>query len=224
MMRRVAIMPPANRFKEISTISVFSLVVFLLIATSKGEFSRIDGMANAWAASVQSWPLTQAALAIHYGFDTIPLIIVSLLIAAYLFKKGRKDLAIFLILVMLVAAAMIEASKAATGFQRPMNSVISEEGFSFPSGHVVSTVVLLGLVAYFFQKYSNSSKARMASLIFFAAMSLIVGMDRIYLNVHWLSDVLGGYALGAFWLSFSILAFEVTSSYLRLKSAESRKR
>ncbi len=40
------------------------------------------------------------------------------------------------------------------------------------------------------------------------AIAIVVGLDRIYLNVHWFSDVLGGYSFGVFWLTLSIFTFQ----------------
>jgi len=83
-----------------------------------------------------------------------------------------------------------------------------ETGFSFPSGHVTSSIVLFGLFAYFVFQRSKSSNRKTLSSTFSLVIAFLVGFDRLYLDVHWLSNVLGGYLLGVFWLMFSIFVFQ----------------
>jgi len=86
--------------------------------------------------------------------------------------------------------------------------VYQETGFSFPSGHAAVSVVFYGLLAYLWAQNVKSSKARhniLFGLIFFIVM---IGFSRVYLGVHYPSDVLAGYGVGAFWLCAGIIAFE----------------
>jgi undecaprenyl-diphosphatase len=145
---------------------------------------------------------------IHYGFDTTSLFIISLLIAVYLFYKKYKGDALLLGGAMVVDVAVVEIVKMFIRFPRPLNSIVNESGFAFPSGHVTSTIVLFGLLTYFVWKHWKTSNAKALSSLFFVAIAIAVGFDRIYLNVHWLSDVLGSYPLGVFLLTFSILVFQ----------------
>ncbi len=195
-------------------ISLLSLIIFLFIAFLKSSFATIDANTNSWSVSIHSFTLTQIAKIIDYGFDTTPLFVISLLIAAYLFyKKYRKD-AFLLNDAFLLAGAMfadviiIELTKTLVHSSRPLNGIITESGFSFPSGHVISTVVLFGLITYFIWKHWKYSNAKILTSLFFVVVAIVVGFDRIYLNVHWFSDVLGAYSLGVFLLTFSILTFQ----------------
>lgn len=185
-----------------------SLIAFLLIASLKSGFAALDSNINFWSASIQSAQFTQIAEIIHYSFDTISLFVISLLAAAYLFYKKQKNDAFLLVGAMLLDVVIITMVKMLIHIPRPLNGIITEEGFSFPSGHVTSTVVLFGLLTYFAWKHWKSSNAKLLSSLFFVVIALLVGFDRIYLNVHWLSDVLGSYPLGMFLLTFSILAFQ----------------
>jgi undecaprenyl-diphosphatase len=93
-------------------------------------------------------------------------------------------------------------------FPRPLNGILTIQGFSFPSGHVTSTVVLFGLLTYFAWNRWRSSILRISWGLFSVVIAIVVGLDRLYLNVHWFSDVLGAYSLGVFLLAVSILTFE----------------
>jgi undecaprenyl-diphosphatase len=199
---------PSQNRRIIMFISLLSLIVFLIIFFLKSSFATTDANINSWSVSIRSATLTQIAKIIHYGFDTTSLFIISLLIAAYLFYKKYKDDAFLLAGAMLTDVVIIEAVKMLVHFPRPLNGIVNESGFSFPSGHVASTVVLFGLLTYFVWKHWKSPNAKVLSSLFFVAIAIVVGFDRIYLNVHWFSDVLGSYPLGIFLLAFSILAFQ----------------
>jgi len=189
-------------------ISLISLTAFLLIAYLKNNFAIIDANVNAWSSTIHSLPLTLIALVIQYAFDTTSLFVSSLLIAAYLLSKKYNKDAFVLAGVMLIDVLVITAIKTTIHSARPFNGIITEEGFSFPSGHVTSSIVLFGLLAYFAWKYWKSTNVKIFTSFFFILIALVVGFDRIYLNVHWLSDVLGAYALGVFLLSSSVLALQ----------------
>jgi len=186
-----------------------SLICFLLIAFLRSSFSTVDANVNSWAVSIQSTAFTQIAKLIHYGFDTIALFIITLLVAVYLLYKHYRNDALLLVGVMLGDFLIVAILKRLVHSARPLNGIIQETGFSFPSGHAMAAVVLLGLLTYFIWQHFKSRNIKILSGVLFILVSLVVGFSRIYLNVHWLSDVVGAYALGIFWVTFSIVAFRL---------------
>jgi undecaprenyl-diphosphatase len=144
---------------------------------------------------------------IHYSFDTTPSFVTSLLVAVYLFHQKYDCQALLLTAAMAANIILVETIKTLVHFPRPLNGILTVQGFSFPSGHVTNTVVLFGLLTYFAWNHWKSSILRILWSFFSVLIAIVVGLDRIYLNVHWFSDVLGGYSLGVFWLTFSILTF-----------------
>ena len=83
-----------------------------------------------------------------------------------------------------------------------------EQTDSFPSGHATVTVALYGFLAYMAIRFSRNfvTQVRIAMITVF--FSLLVGLSRILLNEHYLSDVLGGYLVGALWLTVAISVTE----------------
>jgi hypothetical protein len=82
-----------------------------------------------------------------------------------------------------------------------------DAGFSYPSGHSAGCIVFGGVLAYFAWRRWQSTRSRALIGSGLCVVVGVVGFDRLYLNVHWVSDVFDGWLFGAFWLSFVILVF-----------------
>ncbi len=88
---------------------------------------------------------------------------------------------------------------------RPMDvAVYIEKSWSFPSGHAILAVSLYGFLVYFFWKNSKKLQNKIGVLFLGLLIIIAIGFSRLYLGVHYLSDVLVGYMIGLFWLILSI--------------------
>jgi undecaprenyl-diphosphatase len=87
---------------------------------------------------------------------------------------------------------------------RPDTALYIENTFSFPSGHATIAMSFYGFLTYLLIR--NFSKWKRKTNIFFSGFAIIIliGFSRLYLGVHYLSDVLGGYLSGAIWLIIAI--------------------
>jgi undecaprenyl-diphosphatase len=74
-------------------------------------------------------------------------------------------------------------------------------GTSFPSGHALAAVLLYGVLAFLLVRALQSRRARVAVTVAAVMVITLVGTSRVYLGVHWPSDVLAAWVLGAAWLS-----------------------
>jgi undecaprenyl-diphosphatase len=101
---------------------------------------------------------------------------------------------------------------------RPLNEIIPETGYSFPSGHVTGCVVFFGVLTFIAWKRWSTLRAKAVTCGFYVSITASVGFDRIYLNVHWLSDAIGGVFLGAFLVLLCISIFEYLTLNYRSKS------
>jgi undecaprenyl-diphosphatase len=191
----------------IFSISLLCFISFSVIACLRTSFLTLDIAINSWTASIQYSPLTITATMLHYLFDTIPMFVICLLLAAYLFLKKRRLYALFLVSAMLGELGILTLAKTLFHVARPLNGIIQEDGFSFPSGHVTSTTVFFGFWMYCIWQNYKSSITKVIASIFFVAIVLAVGFSRLYLNVHWFTDVMGGYFLGLGWILLVIWLF-----------------
>ena len=101
--------------------------------------------------------------------------------------------------------------------QRPRPTefrIIEETGYSFPSGHSITSMVFYGYLVYLTYKYINNKKIKIPLIIFLILLIPTIGLSRIYLGVHYASDVLCGFLLGIIYL---ILFISISKKYLERK-------
>ncbi len=112
------------------------------------------------------------------------------------------------IFVMIAGALLIYGAKEMFQRQRPpldwRNPVAMETNPSFPSGHAMGAMMGIGFLAYALCSGQTCRRRRTAIIAVLGALILGIGFSRIYLRAHWLSDVVGGFALGLAWLSVCI--------------------
>ena len=88
--------------------------------------------------------------------------------------------------------------------QRPDIALYVEHSFSFPSGHAAIAVALYGFMAYFLIRNLKHISLKILTLITGIFIALLIGFSRMYLGVHYFSDVWAGFLIGALWLITSI--------------------
>ncbi len=81
--------------------------------------------------------------------------------------------------------------------------------YSFPSGHAMFSAIVYGLLAYFVLLQINRQSARIAVVAGTIVLVMLIGISRIYLGVHYFSDVVAGFAFGVAWLSVCITGMDV---------------
>ncbi|HYH14083.1 MAG TPA: phosphatase PAP2 family protein, partial [Flavisolibacter sp.] len=100
---------------------------------------------------------------------------------------------------------------------RPPNPLIDPlHNFSFPSGHATSAFIFYGLLAYLVWKTNLSKTYKVLIGMLLILFSLLIGFSRIYLRVHYSSDVVAGFCIGFAWLILSIYLFE----YMKKETAK----
>jgi undecaprenyl-diphosphatase len=199
-------------------VCVAFLVAFVLVLYFRGVLLAVDVAVNGWVPSIQSVWVTTAAIGIAYAFDTYSLVAASVVIACYLFYKNYRLESLFLLGAMGGGAVLVGGLKVLVQSPRPVNGLVVDSGYSFPSGHTVGSIVFCGLLAFFAWQQWKTTKPRILISALTVTVISIVGFDRIYLNVHWFSDVLGGCLLGLFWLIFSIVLYKLIGANVKQRS------
>jgi undecaprenyl-diphosphatase len=106
---------------------------------------------------------------------------------------------------------------------RPENAFLIVKGYSFPSGHAVAATIFFTLLIYFFITKIKSMVIREILVVLCVLSIILTAFSRVYLGVHWLSDVLAGIGFGLFWVTSIILLVKYVSIVLALfKKAEDK--
>ena len=92
---------------------------------------------------------------------------------------------------------------------RPSPHLVMAYGYSFPSNHTFFAMVIYGFFNYVVWKQAKGKGSKICILVISTVLILLVGVSRVYLGVHWLTDVLGAYMAGFAWLVFSILIVRI---------------
>jgi len=191
--------------KKLIWMNVISLLVFVLILISVKLklITNLDLYVNSLFSSAANNFFIMFSKNIHLIFDTTSMVIISVIISVFLWIRRLKKDAIFLSITMLADALILFILKNLFKISRPISKFITETDFSFPSGHAATSVVFFGILAYLIiKRYKNVNfEAALASIF----MVLLIGFTRLYLGVHWFSDVLGGIFLGWFILTSSLI-------------------
>ena len=130
-----------------------------------------------------------------------PVSLVVLLLAVAAFAPGKRPgmcCAVNLVLVVVINQVLkfIIQRPRPDGFR-----LATASGFSFPSGHSMAAMAFFGLLAWLVWKYEADRRLRCLYATGFALVIVMIGVSRIYLGVHYASDVLGGFCLSMAWLA-----------------------
>jgi undecaprenyl-diphosphatase len=203
-------LPAIGLLPRLAGIVVLSVAfIAMTIAVAEGAFTALDlqvakGMHDAWQPSLH--PLFQ--LIAELGSLELTSVLM-LALTVYLWRSGFGSDA--LVFIVFIAAQLFELyyklnlphlqppRSMAEADGPSITQLFSGEGFgnSFPSGHVIRAVIVYGLLAFVIRRLSASTRVRALATASAVAIIALVCIDRLYLDVHWESDVIGGLLLGA---------------------------
>jgi undecaprenyl-diphosphatase len=214
-----------SRFSGLSL--TFFLLIFLYIVAlfggvvedliTRDSIVKIDQIVNQWSVSKRTyffnnffWALTQLG-----SIQVITFLVA--FFTLFLYFSNRYYYLLGLYIGIIGSLILTFAGKYAFARERPLDALYHESLFSFPSGHATIAVSFFGFVLYTFFRENPNLNIKLK--LFFTALILIflIGMSRIYLGVHYLSDVWAGYLVGAIWLVIGVALSEYQKSSQRVQ-------
>lgn len=196
-----------------AAVGSFVFFGYLIAIDPITELTTGDRRALRWSADLRTdWLDEIAKLVTHLG--SLPVAGGALLITAVVLLVRRYRLEGFALLAGLVLTyAGVRLTKGAFDRPRPLEPLVDAAGSAYPSGHAAYAMCWIA-IAVALRHAFPAMAVRAAVLIVGIAIAVAVGLTRIYLHVHWFSDVAGGWGLGA--MAFAVAGIvAVIAGYVR---------
>ncbi|MCX6733346.1 MAG: phosphatase PAP2 family protein [Candidatus Peregrinibacteria bacterium] len=163
----------------------------------------LDSLVAHFFLSLRTPLLTQVFELITMLGTPITTTVITIIVAAIIYKKHHTYI-IPLLTTAIGAGITIYATKIFFHRLRPRDALITEKSFSFPSGHALISMALYGLITYIIYRNYKKKSQKITTISIGTLLIFLIGISRLYLGVHYFSDVIGGYLIGSIWLAIGI--------------------
>ncbi|QGV81901.1 phosphatase PAP2 family protein [Streptomyces ficellus] len=210
--------PPFTPFTPLASVvalvsGALSALLLVLVATEWGPLMSFDrAVADGMHDSAVRSPELTGTNRILSDWVWDPWAMRALVAAGvvWLWWRGERLLALWAAAVSAVGSAVQQLMKVAVGRDRPrwQDPVDTAHFAAFPSGHAMTAAVTCGLLLWLLALFGAARRLRVAVLAVGAFSVVGVGLTRLYLGVHWASDVVAGWLLGGCLVAVAVLAYE----------------
>lgn len=188
--------------KRTAAISI-AIVLFISILKNihDGDIQKLDAMAYWLAVEKLRNPFLTPIME-GFSYLASPVVLLAMLVIISAFAPGKspaKCATINLVSIVVINQLLKNI------VQRPRPEgyrLVSEIGYSFPSGHSMVAAAFYGFLAWLAWHYEKEKASQIIYFVVFGLLAIMVGFSRIYLGVHYASDVLGGFCISVAWLAF----------------------
>ena len=188
-----------NNKKIVILVTSLSVFIFLLINVLLNNISSFDISIYNVIMSLKSGFTTFIMKAVTRFGDAEILILITIICLMFIRnKKLGGSIAINLAsvgLINYVLKKIIQRPRPPLEFR-----MVEESSFSFPSGHAMASMAFYGLIIYFINKNMKNEKLKKIISISLSILIFLIGISRIYLGVHYASDVIAGFAISIVYL------------------------
>lgn len=140
------------------------------------------------------------------------------LVAYFLFIKRHRWYSIKVPVVALSSVLLMFILKLIFQRDRPLTPLLNAaKGYSFPSGHALMSITFYGLMIFLVWQQNIKTWLKVTLTVLLALLINFIGMSRVYLRVHYASDVLAGFCVGLMWLLLSIWILNKIENFSRKK-------
>ena len=185
-----------SRIKKLSLFLVFTLIFGVIAVFHESRLGQwIDREVYEFIYASESFITTAFMLGFTQIGEVLSMVILSIIMIAILMLYKLKFHTLFLIISMMASSVMIPVMKNAFDRERPsLLRLIDISGFSFPSGHAVGSTIFFGSLGTIIGHTNLNNKALLMTVC--ATFILMISSSRVYLGVHYPTDVLAGVVIG----------------------------
>lgn len=152
-------------------------------------FSTITHLGDAWLFVLFMIILVVLLITVKKNTKLAAWLGISALLGAWLMNKVMKEY-------------FVRPRPFTAGF---IENLVQASGYSFPSGHSMGSIICYILIAYVFSIYINSKKANIVIFVLLISLAIIIAISRVYLGVHYPTDIIAGLSFGLFIVNVFIL-------------------
>lgn len=195
-----------KRIKKEYIILIILLLIFILLSifVNLGKLDNVDEAIYNFVANFKCDFLTRVLYVITQLASTIGIISLLFIFCVYFLLKKYYFSVKYLILNMLAGTIIVKVLKELFKRARPAWKWIVQGGFSYPSGHTISAMLLYGTIILIINKKVNN-KFKKPLIIICSLIIVLTGLSRIYFGAHFFTDVLASMILGCIILLISSL-------------------
>jgi membrane protein DedA with SNARE-associated domain len=198
--------------------SIASLYVFFKTfqdtISIDSPLAQLDVWVNIKMQQISNIDMTHAMYSISGVFNLSSVIVVSIILFTYLLIKKRYHDFFVGVLSLLSVGFIVGLLKQVVARVRPESAFEYLSDFSFPSGHSAFAIVICCFLMYLFMSRIKNLILRESLGLLCITTFLLVGFSRLYLGMHWLSDVVAGFSIGLFCFTLSILLVKFLQSVI----------
>jgi undecaprenyl-diphosphatase len=171
------------------------------------ESTPFDNAVHAWVVAHQNPALFHVSFIISWLGSSGPVIAGALIVAVWLWRRGGRGIAAMVAASAVTATAIFLIIKQFFHRVRPPGAIrLHIVTYAFPSGHSTTSAAIFVTVAYILVREKLMSRRAGTALAVIGP--LLIGLSRVYLDVHWATDVLGGWAAGLLVAALSAALYE----------------
>jgi undecaprenyl-diphosphatase len=188
---------------------VVAITAFAHIAedyVTRDPIVRWDVSFAAWLHEHSTTALVSAAKVVTWAGNSVVLAAITLLAAVLLLRMRRRSEAVLVCVVAAGIELLNGLLKLAFHRPRPELAYVHLDTYSFPSGHAAAAPAVYGVLAFLLAREVRRL-GRIACAAAYVALVCVIGFTRLYLEVHYLSDVLAGFSIGIAWLAACLFLY-----------------
>jgi membrane-associated phospholipid phosphatase len=199
----------------IAVVSAIALAIFADVGEDVAEQSTgpFDNAVRAWFLAHQNPTLYKIAAVLTWIGSPTVMVIVAIVASVWFYRSRGRSKAGVIVAAPAAGGLLAGGMKLLYGRARPAGAaLINERTFAFPSGHAATSAAVMVTLCYVLARERIISWP--VAIVIGGIVPLIVGLTRLYLDVHWTTDVVGGWTVGLFVAAMSAALYE------RLRSSE----
>jgi undecaprenyl-diphosphatase len=177
------------------------------------------------SALIYSWrsPMLTEFMKVVTNFGAVYLMLISITMVFFLIWEKHKHEALVLAIILIMGLVINIFLKQIIQRPRPgIMPLVVETSYSFPSGHAMNSTVFYLAIAFYTYHFTRKRKLSMLVTFGVIILLLLIGFSRVYLGVHYPSDVVAGYVVGAWWLTTAILISKSVSFVKHFREEEKK--